>query len=256
MKKLLLLIAGALLLADGLWLVSLNKIHLGIILPMLTGAVFIGAALFHAPIQRCLAQHGALKKAWALSWAGFGIWLISLAGFFAYLQHSISQSEQIPPVKAIIVLGSGLEHGQPSPTLKARLDAGAAIALKNSDAALIMAGGLGFNEKTSEAAVMRNYLVQTHHLAAGRIHLEDRSTSTELNLINSKAVLKRLRIGLDQPIAIATSDFHVLRAAAIAGHQGYSNVHAVSAPTPLYIRYNSWLREYFAFLSGWLLNEY
>ena len=30
----------------------------------------------------------------------------------------------------------------------------------------------------------------------------------------------------------------------------------VSAPTPLLIRYNAWLREYFAFISGWLLDEY
>ena len=30
----------------------------------------------------------------------------------------------------------------------------------------------------------------------------------------------------------------------------------ISAETPLNIRYNAWLREYFAFVSGWLLREY
>jgi hypothetical protein len=30
----------------------------------------------------------------------------------------------------------------------------------------------------------------------------------------------------------------------------------VGAATPLYVRYNAWLREYFAVLSGFLLREY
>ncbi|MFX8461890.1 YdcF family protein, partial [Acinetobacter baumannii] len=30
----------------------------------------------------------------------------------------------------------------------------------------------------------------------------------------------------------------------------------VAAETPLITRYNAWLREYFAYASGWLLNEY
>ena len=69
-------------------------------------------------------------------------------------------------------------------------------------------------------------------------------------------ILKQLDIPLNAPIAIATSDFHLPRAQAIAAHLGYSNTYPISAPTPLYIRYNAWLREYFAFISGWLLNEY
>ncbi|WP_394846762.1 hypothetical protein LZC95_04770 [Pendulispora brunnea] len=31
---------------------------------------------------------------------------------------------------------------------------------------------------------------------------------------------------------------------------------ALGARTPLYLRYNIWLREYFALLSSWVLHEY
>jgi uncharacterized SAM-binding protein YcdF (DUF218 family) len=256
MKRALLFAFGLILILDGLWLLSLDKIHLGIILPIFIGLIFMMTAIFYGAIQHFLAQHPKVNSFWRVSWTGFWLWLISLAGFFGYLQYSSQQSASIPKVRAIIVLGSGIENGQPSPTLKARLDAAVPAAQQNPQAAIIMTGGYGRHEKVSEAAVMRQYMQQAHHLPAQRIYLEDQSTSTALNLANSKAVLAQLHITADQPVAIVSSDFHLPRAAAIAKHEGYSHIYTISAPTPLYIRYNSWLREYFAFLSGWLLNEY
>ena len=55
---------------------------------------------------------------------------------------------------------------------------------------------------------------------------------------------------------LVTSDFHTLRAGLIARRAGYTAVTTLGADTPLYLRYNIWLREYFAFLSSWALNEY
>lgn len=64
--------------------------------------------------------------------------------------------------------------------------------------------------------------------------------------------------GLDDHIniVIVTSDFHTLRAAAIARKIGFKNVSTAGAYTPLGMRYNSWFREYFSFVSGWILQEY
>lgn len=256
MKRILLSLTGCALLINSLRLLSLGKIHFGILLPLTISLFFIACALFYPAIQRALIRHPLLKKIWRLSWFAFGLWLISLVAFFAYLQYAVQQSSAIPPVKAIIVLGSGIENGQPSPTLKARLDAAVPAVQNNPHAALIMTGGLGVNEQVSEAAVMKQYLLRNYPLTEDNIYLEDQSTSTALNLSNTKAILKTLNIQLNQPIAIVTSDFHLPRAAAIAKHEGYSNIHCISAPTPLYIRYNSWLREYFAYASGLLLNEY
>ena len=84
--------------------------------------------------------------------------------------------------------------------------------------------------------------------------MEDQSTSTALNLSNSRIILEEKNIRINSPIAIVTSDFHTLRATAYK--QGYGNITSIGANAPLSTRYNAWLREYFAYLSGWLLNEY
>jgi uncharacterized SAM-binding protein YcdF (DUF218 family) len=186
----------------------------------------------------------------------FWIWLIGLGYFFNFIKENKDASQNLPAVKAIIVLGSGVENGQPSAILAKRLDTAAPVALSQPQAKVILTGGLDFSEKESEALVMSRYLKQHFHITKDRMILEDKSTSTELNLKNSKPLLKQAHISVNQPIAIVTSDFHTPRAAAIAKKQGYTQVYMVAAETPLITRYNAWLREYFAYASGWLLNEY
>ncbi len=104
---------------------------------------------------------------------------------------------------------------------------------------------------------MSNYLQQRimqlqHH----DIILEAQSTSTALNLKNSQALAALLGTDKTQPIIIVTSDFHYTTCSSHCQTQGYTQFSMLSATTPLYTRYNAWLREYFAYISGWLLNEY
>ena len=256
MKRILLLCVGLLLCVDAIWLLTLDKIHLGILLPLVIGCIFLISGLFTTQIHNILDHSPKLKRLWRAAWWLFWLWLLSLLLFFAYLHFNSHQSKPFTSVQAIIVLGSGIENGQPSPTLKARLDAAAPYALQQPNTIVIMTGGLGFNEKITESSVMKRYLLQHYDISAARLYEESKSTSTELNLINSKMILKQHQISLDAPIAIASSDFHLPRAKAIAQKLGYTQVYTIAAPTPLYIRYNSWLREYFAFLSGFVLNEY
>jgi uncharacterized SAM-binding protein YcdF (DUF218 family) len=56
-------------------------------------------------------------------------------------------------------------------------------------------------------------------------------------------------------IMIVSSDFHLPRAKAIAHRLNLPIVSTIGAPTPLLIRYNARLREYFAFIKSSLLNE-
>lgn len=63
-------------------------------------------------------------------------------------------------------------------------------------------------------------------------------------------MLQAQGLGLDSAVAVVTSDFHTLRAQRIARKMGHTRARAVAAPTPLYIRYNAWLREYFAMTSS------
>lgn len=256
LKRYFSLIIGCLLLLDGLWLISQDKMHFGIILPVIIGSGLILYAWTFKWIHHFIQQHPFWQKLWRGLWVGFFIWLSTVLMFFIYLHFSLQHATTAPASAAVIVLGSGIENGQPSPTLKKRLDVSAAYAKRHPQSLMIMTGGLGFQEQISEAKVMSEYLQKQHQIAESRILLEDQSTSTQQNLSHTQMLLAAHQITLSEPIVIVTSDFHLLRATAIAKRQGYQQIITLSAPTPLYIRYNSWLREYFAFISGWLLNEY
>lgn len=255
-KRLFSAFIGTILFLDGIYLIGLNKIHLGTVLPLLIGIALLFFALFYHKIQIFVQKTSLRTHLWCFGWAVFLLWSASVFCFFLYLHLAIQNNVQQVPVKAIIVLGSGIENGQPSATLAQRLDRAAEVAAQQPTVPLIMTGGLDFREQYTEAEVMSAYLQRKFSIQATRIWLEDKSTSTDLNLKNSQAILTQHNIPLTAPIAMVTSDFHTLRAAAIAKKQGYSQIIAVAAPTPLVNRYNSWLREYFAYLSGWLLNEY
>lgn len=249
-------IIGLILFLDGFILILLKKWHLGTILPLLIGLVFIISALNHQRIQQFLAQHLKLKKFWQWGWRLFSIWIISLLVFFGYIHIKAQQNNLTDHVQTIIVLGSGITQGKASPTLAKRLDKAGEIAKQQPQSLIIVSGGLGFGETKTEAEIMAQYLQDRDQIQASRILQENKSTSTELNLKNSQAILKAHQLDLNAKIAIVTSDFHTLRAGAIAKKQGYDNFVTVGAETPITTHYNAWLREYFAYLSGWVLGEY
>lgn len=252
-----LFILGLVLFVDGLILILQNKIHLGTILPFCIGLCFLIYVIFYQKIQNMLQKNLKLKIFWQVGWGFFSLWAISVLAFFIYLHEQIQANTPIIQVDAIIILGSGIIQGRPSPTLASRLDTAAALAhQQHPQAWIIVSGGLDYGENITEAEVMSAYLQEKYHLNAAKILEEDQSTSTALNLKNSQKILQAHHLGLNAKIAIVTSDFHTLRAAAIARKQGYQNFITYSAKTPLATRYNAWLREYFAYLSGWLLHEY
>ena len=72
----------------------------------------------------------------------------------------VSQQDQRRPVDAIVVLGAAQYNGRPSPVLRARLDHGLGLYREGLAPRLIVTGGVGRGDTTSEATVGRNYLVR------------------------------------------------------------------------------------------------
>lgn len=136
------------------------------------------------------------------------------------------------------------------------MDKASEVIKRFANALVITSGGFDAGEDVSEAKAMADYLHDTYGTSLAHIALEEHSTSTELNFIHSKKILAQQGIALNQPIIAVTSDFHTLRASLIGKRQGYTNLQVVGSDTPWYIRPNVWFREYFAFISGWLLDEY
>ncbi|WP_201577764.1 YdcF family protein [Psychrobacter okhotskensis] len=257
LTRILLLIVGIIITIDCAVLMIIGKINFGSVVPFIIGVIFVIHGIYWERIRRFIRHHPLFKRVWYGLWGLFILWLISFMVFVWSLQQQIERSQQpAPTVAAIIVLGSGTVAGKPTPTLAKRLDTAAPLIDAQPNAIVITSGGVGFQRSRSEADIMASYLHETYRIPFERILQEGKSTSTEENLANSQALLAAQGVSITDPIAIVTSDFHTIRAASIARHQGYQQPITVASPTPLSIRYNAWFREYFAFASGWLLGEY
>ena len=248
---------GSVLLADGLVLMALGYFSTGVTVPAMLGAAGSWLAWRWHGVHAWLDRTALRRKLWRICCALLLLWAISVAAFWAVLVQRIDHADKATASVApqvILVLGSGTPQGQPSPALRARLDKAYEVARAHPAAWVVVSGGVDFGETLSEGQVMGNYL-RAQGLDARRILQEESSTSTELNLRYSLPLLQAQGLGADATVAVVTSDFHTLRAQRIARKVGYTHTIPVPAPTPLYIRYNAWLREYFATASSWLLRE-
>ena len=255
--RVLLIIIGSVIIVDCAILMAFGKVNFGSVVPFLLGIVFVIHGIFWHKVIAFIHQYRWLLYFWSGLWMVFFIWLVSFGIFTYVLQQQIKQStKSVPAVAAIIVLGSGTVAGKPTPTLAKRLDTAVPLIKTQPNALVITSGGVGFQRTRSEADIMTTYLHEAHGVAFRCILQEGKSTSTEENLANSRALLEAKGLSITDPIAIVTSDFHSIRAASIARHQGYTQPLTIASPTPLSTRYNAWFREYFAFVSGWLLGEY
>lgn len=89
----------------------------------------------------------------------------------------------------LVVLGARVdEDGQPSYSLRYRLEAALAYLEAHPATAAVLSGGQGDDEPTTEAACMYGWLVE-HGVEVSRLLLEDKSSNTQENLRNSFALI-------------------------------------------------------------------
>ncbi len=155
----------------------------------------------------------------------------------------------------VIVLGAKIRGEMVSKALADRLDAAYEYASSegNEDVLIIVSGGQGDDEITSEANVMKQYLVNKG-LNEERILMEDKSVNTMQNLKFSYEIIKE-KLGEDVKIAICTSNFHVYRATLLAKNMGLKNVCGIAANTKAILLPNSTVRECFALVKEWIIGN-
>ncbi|MGH7623201.1 MAG: YdcF family protein [Gemmatimonadaceae bacterium] len=113
---------------------------------------------------------------------------------------------------AIIVLGAAQYEGRPSPVLRARLDHAAALWANGLAPRMIVTGGRGVGDTTSEAAVSRKYLAQ-HGVPEDRVLMDTAGLTTSQSMVNARRFLSADA----RPTVIIVSDpFHMLRLAILA----------------------------------------
>lgn len=245
-----------------LWLASLLFLALGGVLRAISGMRF-SARLFlcGAAVLALLAllERGIARGSKASHWARNALLVLLALGFafFAVLEVQVLRGapsdETDAPVSAVIVLGAGVNGETPSLTLRTRIDAAADYLRAHPDLPAILSGGQGPGEDITEAECMRRALV-SRGIDAGRLYLEERSTSTRENFEYSAQILASLgpEGGDGACVAVVTSDFHLFRASLLA--QPELRVVGVPAhfPSALYYRalsVNYYVREAFALAS-------
>ncbi|WP_318208036.1 MULTISPECIES: YdcF family protein [unclassified Streptomyces] len=151
----------------------------------------------------------------------------------------------------VVVLGSGLIGGRRVPPLLAsRLDRGREVhetlaAYERRDGGapvLVVSGGQGPDEEVPESHAMADYLVE-RGFPPGALLREDRSRTTEENMIFSKELMERDRPG--SSCVIVTNNFHAFRAAILARRSGV-NGQVVGSPTAAYFWPSATIREFAA----------
>ena len=141
---------------------------------------------------------------------------------------------------SIIVLGSGLIGDKVPPLLAQRLTKGKTIYDQfHGRPKLIVSGGQGADELTSEAAAMANYLIE-QGVPEEDILIENRSRTTFENLTFSKAILEKE--GLGKHVLIVTNSFHTLRAGVFMRRLKIPG-RSVGSKTAFYYLPSAWIRE-------------
>lgn len=134
---------------------------------------------------------------------------------------------------AVIVLGYGSKGKKIPVMLKNRLDKAVEYHSKNPDAIIVVSGGRGNGIKSSEAAVMEEYLL-SEGVSPERIIKEDKSRTTVENFKLS-ADLLREKLGTDYTAVIITNVFHIYRSEKYAKASGMAVKHIGAETDKRYI---------------------
>ncbi len=147
-------------------------------------------------IRRIFRIFGSFFLTVLMLWAG---WMLAVLLW--------SSMDQARPAEAIVVLGAAQYDGRPSPVLKARLDHAIGLWNRRLAKVLIVTGGTGSGDTTSEAAVGRTY-AKKHGVPDAVILLENEGRTTRESMVAVSRMLDERGI----KTAILVSDpFHMLR---------------------------------------------
>lgn len=201
----------------------------------LAGAGLLGLAWIAFLLRRCKREDLPDKsiKIWiAVKNITFTVIVLCFLLFLAVEGMIVAGAKDDPRADArtVIVLGAGIRGDLPSATLTSRLELALRYLRDHPDCAVIVSGGQGRDEQTSEAAVMAAWL-REHGVDPNRIYLEDGSHNTRENLVLSQALMEEK--GLSGPVNVVSNSFHLFRVRHLARGTRLPPIGTLGAPLPL-----------------------
>lgn len=176
-------------------------------------------------------------RAW---WRRAGLALIVVAiGWLATLALVVwfGGGDRAQPADAIVVLGAAQYDGRPSPVLRARLNHGIALWHRGLAPRLVVTGGRGERDTTTEAAVGRRYALRQGVPDSVIVMEPDGRTTLE-----SIRAVSRL-LGPERRRVVLVSDaYHLLRLHLLASRSGL-DAHTSPVPEAMHPGGNDWGRR-------------
>ena len=154
----------------------------------------------------------------------FALWIISAAAVLIW-----SSRDEARPAQAIVVLGAAQYAGKPSPVLRARLDHALNLWNRHLASLLILTGGTGSGDTTSEAAVGRTY-AKKHGVPDSAIIVESEGRTTSESM---KAVAGMLEVRGLQSALLVSDPFHMLRLRILARRFGFTPYTSPTRTSPI-----------------------
>lgn len=154
----------------------------------------------------------------------FSLWIISAAAVLIW-----SSRDEARPAQAIVVLGAAQYAGKPSPVLRARLDHALDLWNRHLASLLILTGGTGSGDTTSEAAVGRNY-AKKHGVPDSAILVENEGRTTSESM---RAVAGMLEVRGLQSALLVSDPFHMLRLRILARRFGFTPYTSPTRTSPI-----------------------
>ena len=154
----------------------------------------------------------------------FALWVISAAAVLIW-----SSRDEARPAQAIVVLGAAQYAGKPSPVLRARLDHALDLWNRHLATLLILTGGTGSGDTTSEAAVGRSY-ARKHGVPDSAILVESEGRTTSASM---RAVAGMLEVRGLQSALLVSDPFHMLRLRILARRFGFTPYTSPTQTSPI-----------------------
>lgn len=156
--------------------------------------------------------------------AMFALWVISATAVLIWASR-----DEARPAQAIVVLGAAQYAGKPSPVLRARLDHALDLWNRHLATLLILTGGTGSGDTTSEAAVGRSY-ARKRGVPDSAILVESEGRTTSASM---RAVAAMLEVRGLQSALLVSDPFHMLRLRILARRFGFTPYTSPTQTSPI-----------------------
>ena len=152
------------------------------------------------------------------------VWVASVSAVLIW-----SGRDEARPAQAIVVLGAAQYAGKPSPVLRARLDHALDLWNRHLASLLILTGGTGAGDTTSEADVGRNY-AKRHGVPDSAILVENAGRTTSESM---RAVAGMMEVRGLQSALLVSDPFHMLRLRILARRYGFTPYTSPTQTSPI-----------------------